>query len=254
MKLHRQLILTAAVCVCVLGGQVKIYSQNVTAPREPAPSESDGVKTPSTGTRIWTAVLRAVARAVCEESGGCPRTSDTPAGTESEPRNGLDRQPRINLEPDSRTLPAGPNHASRKFSFFTPSGWQAYDDQSSVTVAPASEYINGNLVNGVILGLADLSNTTFEAGTDRYVRGLLSANKYLRRVGRSESSIVNSVPCITTRLNGLSPQTGYTENVAIYTCQRSAQALFYVVSVNSGPNAGRYEEESSRVIQSISFR
>jgi len=254
MKLHKQLILTALICVCVSGGQAKVYSQNVTAPREPAPSETDGVKTPSTGSRFWIVVLGAVARAVCEETGRCPRTGDTPPATESEPRNGLERQPRINLEPDSNVVPAGPNHTSRKFSFFTPSGWQAYDEQSSTTVAPASEYINGNLSNGVILGLSDLNGTTFEAGTDRYVRGLLSANKYLRRVGRSESSVVNSVPCITTRLNGLSPQTGYTENVAIYTCQRSAQAFFYVVSVNSGPNASRYEEEGSRVIQSISFR
>jgi hypothetical protein len=149
----------------------------------------------------------------------------------------------------SRSMPQRPS-----FFFNTPTGWQTYGDQSSVTVAPPSEYVNGDLRNGVILGLFDLNNTSFETGAETYVRQLVSNNKYLRRIGWPQSHIVDNVPCITNRLEGLSPKTRVIENVVVYTCKRNAQKLFYVVTVNSGPNASLYEEANNRITQTISFR
>jgi hypothetical protein len=123
-----------------------------------------------------------------------------------------------------------------------------------VTVARPSEFVNGDLTNGVILGLFDLNGASFERSTEAYVRGLNSSNKYLKRVGWPESNIVNNISCITTRLEGQSPKTQYIENVTVYACKRNPQKLFYVVTVNSGPNANRYEDENRRITQTISFR
>ncbi|MCA1627293.1 MAG: hypothetical protein LC742_04955 [Acidobacteria bacterium] len=156
--------------------------------------------------------------------------------------------------PREATTPSYSIEPRSNFSFQTPAGWQAHEQQSEVTVAPPSEYVNGNLANGVIFGVKELNGATFQTGTHRYIRNVLSANSYLKTVGLPENNVFNDVPCITTRLTGWSPQSGANENVVIYTCQRNAQKLFYVVSVNSGPNASRYEEQNSRVIQSISFR
>jgi len=81
----------------------------------------------------------------------------------------------------------------------------------------------------------------------------MSNNRYLKKVGWPESNVVDNVPCITTRLEGQSPQTRHVEKVAVYACRRSTRKLFYVVTVNSGPNADRYESENRRVTQTISF-
>jgi len=255
MKIHKHLILIALISVWIFGGQSTMNAQNVTVPREPTPPGSDSPKQTSQTTRILLDIVGAVARVICEDLCKCPPTTDTPAESESRTRREFGRTPTLVGTPTSQ--PADPGYNSqprRSFSFLTPTGWNAYEESSSVTVAAPSEYINGNLANGVIFGLFDLNGASFESGSDRYVRAILSANKYLKRVGRPESSVSNAVPCITTRLGGPSRHTGYTENVVIYTCHRNAQNLLYVVNVTSGPNANRYEVENNRVIQSLNFR
>lgn len=255
MKVHTRLSLIAVIAFC-FGGQVTTFAQNVTVPREPARNETEGPKEPSAGQSLLKDLVGVIARVVCEHAGKCQPSGDTSTPTETPAEKGFGRG-RTPVEPiragrsaeSSYTLAPRPS-----FAYFTPPGWRAFEDQSSITVAPQSEYTNGNLSNGVIFGLSDLNGASFESGTDRYVRGILSANKYLKRIGRSESSVINNVPCITSRLAGPSPQSGYTENVEIYTCQRSAENLFYVVNVTSGPNANLYLQENSRVIQSINFR
>jgi len=255
MKVHPRLSLIAVIAFCV-GGQVTTFAQSVAVPREPTPNETEGRKAPSAGQTLVTDLIGAIARVVCEHAGKCLPSGDTSTPTETPTEKGFGRR-RTPIEPIRTGRSAEPTFTLSprpSFAYFTPSGWRAFEAQSSITVAPQSEYTNGNLSNGVIFGLADLNGGSFESGTDRYVRGILSANKYLKRIGRSESSVINTVPCTTSRLAGPSPQTGYTENVEIYTCQRSAENLFYVVNVTSGPNANLYLQENSRVIQSISFR
>jgi hypothetical protein len=256
MKMHRQLLWVALICVCVLSSQATTFAQNVTVPREPAPGESDGPRRPSAKEQLIRELIGVMARVICEHSGECPRSADVPREAETRPQSELaPGGTRIERKRTGRSsTPSYDLAPSRNFSFFTPLGWRSYEEQTSVTVAPPNEYLNGNLANGVIFGLADLNGKSFESGTDKYVRELLSANKYLTRVGRPESSVFNTVPCITSRLTGPSPQNGYTENVEIYTCQRNAQHLFYVVNVTSGPDPSRYVEENSRVIRSLSFR
>jgi hypothetical protein len=255
MKVHTRLSLIAVIAFC-FGGQVTTFAQNVTVPREPTPNETEGPKEPSAGQSLLKDLVGVIARVVCEHAGKCQPSGDPSTPTETSAEKGFGRG-RTPVEPIRRGRSAEPSYtlAPRpSFAYSTPSGWRAFEDQSSITVAPQSEYTNGNLSNGVIFGLSDLNGASFESGTDRYVRGILSANKYLKRIGRSESSVINNVPCITSRLVGPSPHSGYTENVEIYTCQRSAENLFYVVNVTSGPNANLYLQENRRVIQSINFR
>ena len=248
MRALKPLLLTAIMCVVVLGGQSITTAQHVTLPRESSTPEIEGPKS-SRGKTTLETIIRVLTEIACKKYGECPQTTSEPAEKPSPDPQGLDggRRP-APMEPYSRPEPA------RGFSYHVPPGWRAHEETAAVTVAPSSEYINGNLTNGVMFGLNDLNGATFEAGTERYIRGVLSVNKYLRRVAPSESSLINGVSCLTTYLEGLSPQTQTMEKATVYTCRRSSQQLFYVVNVTSGPNAHRYEEQNSRITQSISFR
>lgn len=250
IKAHKSICFTAVICVSLLGCQAIAYGQNVDLPREPSTRESRIPQTPSATRRVLINIARAVIEVLCTEYGECPSTSNSRAETTTPGT----REDRRYLNPDFTGNNSRSKAQQRSFSFNTPAGWQIFEDQSSVTVAPPNEYINGNLTNGVILGLFDLNNASFETGTETYVRQLISNNKYLRRVGSIESNIVDNVPCITNRMEGLSPKSQYVEEVVVYTCRRSTQKLFYVVTVNSGPNAKWYEEENGRMTHSISFR
>lgn len=245
-KIHKQMCLTAVLCILFLGGQATTHAQNIGVPQEPSSTEP-GPRIPSAKRRILENMAKAVLRVLCTELGDCmseTSTDSSRSGTRESDRNGTPGfAGNVSSSPQNRS-----------FSFHTPLGWQSYEEQSSVTVAQPGEYTNGNLTNGVILGLADLNNASLESGTENYVRALISNNKYLRRVGWPEGQTVNNVPCMTTRMEGQSPNTRYLEKVVVYTCMRSSQKLFYVVTVNSGPHANQFEGENSRITQSISFR
>lgn len=242
-------ILAAAMCLFFFGAHASAHAQTRDARRDAPSQETNSSQTPSTKRRILLNIARAVIDVLCAEYGDCsPRSLPAADGTAP-----ASREDRSYLTPGFAGSNSNSPHA-RNFSFITPKGWQAFEDKASVTVAPPSDYINGNLTNGVILGLFDLNGVSFESGTETYVRGLISANKYVKRVGWPESSVVDNVPCITTRLEGQSPKTQYVEKVIVYTCKRSAQKLFYVVTVNSGPNANHYDEQNLNITRSVSFR
>lgn len=218
----------------------------------PNDTPTDGnSQSPSVKRRILISIAKAVMDALCKETGDCPSTSETPTGT-GEPTG------REQLRSDATGSDLAGNSTSaiagRDFSFATPDGWQRHEGQSSVTVAPPSGYVDGNLTNGVILGLFPLTNVSFEKSTEAYVKQLISGNKYLKRVGPPESNNIQGVPCITNRFEGVSPRTRELERVVVYTFRRNALNLFYVDTVNSGPNANGYEIENGRITQSINFR
>ena len=246
----KPICLTAALCISFLSGQAVAYAQTTVVTSETSRSESTRSQEPSAKRRILINIASAVVKVLCAESGNCEGDRNTPAET-STPG---DRETGRYGTPGFVGGDSSSNSQPRSFSFSTPSGWQAFEGKTSVTIAPRSEYINDNLINGVILGLFDLNNASFESGTERYVRGLLSGNRYLKRVGWPETNVIDNVPCTTNRMEGQSPQTNYLEKVVVYTCRRSAQKLFYVVTVNSGPNASQFEEGNNRLTQTISFR
>lgn len=254
-KIYR-LVCAGVIFLALFSSQGQGYAQSRRVTRETSTSENDDRQPLPTRGRLWRVIAVAVLEALCSEYGDC-HSSGTPAET-SRPET---PRPETSRRENERYLTPGFGGANTKsevrqrgFSFATPLGWQSYEDQSSVTVAQPSEYSNGNLTNGVILGLFDLNGGSFEAGNEKYVTGLISNNRYLKRVGWSESDVVNNVPCITTRMEGQSPQTHYFEKVVVYACKRNTQKLFYVVTVNSGPNANQFEGENNRITQSISFR
>lgn len=245
ITIRKQLLVIAALAVLVLSGQA-IYAQNVKAPSEPTTRDTELPKGPSSRTRAIQILLEALTRIICEEAGNCPGPIETPAES-AEPPGFSRRGPRMATGSNTRS-------AAPSFGYHKPNGWQAYEERSSVTIAPPSEYVNGNLSNGVMFGFADLNGAGFESGSERYLQEMLAANSYLQRVGQPERNSDNFVSCITTRFAGMSPATSQMENVVVHTCRRTAQKLFYAVNVNSGPNATRYDEENNRIIQSIRFR
>lgn len=251
-KIIKRMLPGAALLVLVLGVQVGVRAQTVEPQREPSANGGSVPQPPSAKRRILLNIARAVIDVLCAEYGDCRSTTNTPSTGTAEPTARDDRR---YLGPGFAGPYASTPAAGRlSFSYATPPGWQSYEGQRSVTVALPGEYVNGDLANGVILGLLDLNNAGFEAATETYVRETIVNNKYLRRIGGPQSDAVDGVPCIINRMEGLSPKTHYVESVVAYTCRRSPQELFYVVTVNSGPYAGRYEEENSRITQSISFR
>ena len=173
---YKPICLTAVICISLLSGQAVAYAQTPGIAGETSTRESNGPQVPSAKRRMVLNIARAVLEVLCAEYGDCTSTRNPPTETTAPGAREDERY----LTPGFAGTSSSSVPEQRSFSFNTPSGWQAFEGQASVTVAPPSEYINGNLINGVILGLFNLNGTSFEKGTETYVRGLISENKYLK--------------------------------------------------------------------------
>ena len=260
MRIHHKPVAFVVLYAMLCFGRV-VSGQEMDVPRDK--STTPETRLPQNRSRTKTMLINivgAVLEVLCIETGRCTPTSNPGTAAPEPVPQGFDRMeaegvPRLTRAPALTQETTGPTPARHlNFSFTIPAGWQRYDDISSVTLARPTEYLNGNLVNGVILGLYDVSTTTFEKGAAKYVSDLISGNKYLKRVAPAENNVVDGIPCMINRLAGHSPKSGYDEEVFVYACKRSASKIFYLVTVNSGPNGKQYEDENNRIARGISFR
>jgi hypothetical protein len=237
-----------------------VLGQRMEAPKDRTQRDDERISQPrSRAKQVLLNIAGAVLQALCEETGRCPSARDTSAENSDPSCQGFDRRPTLIPPSPSDPSSLGNTRSSDgkssflNFSFSIPSGWQRYDEISSVTLAAPNEYLYGNLTNGVILGLYDMSTVSFEKGAEKYVKELMSNNKYLKRVSSPEGSVVDGIPCMVNRLAGQSPKSGYAEQVVVHACKQSEIKIFYLVTVISGPNVDRYDNDNNRIAQSIVF-
>ncbi|MDX6613584.1 MAG: hypothetical protein QOD75_2770 [Blastocatellia bacterium] len=244
-------LLVVGVLIVVLGCMTSGHGQGMDVPGNPS-GEASRIPRSSRTNRVLLHIADALIQVYCRETGRCPSsTNSSSEPVESTPKAfDTNAYPRLSRSPSS-DLNQPSTHLN--FSFVAPLGWQRFDDIGSVTLAPSSQYSGGSLTNGVILGLFDFSSSTFEKGAEKHLQELKSANKYLKRIGGPVSETVDGVPCVTNRLAGVSPKSSYTEQVVVYACKRSPIKLFYLITVNSGPNAAQYEEQNIGISRSITF-
>lgn len=235
--------------------------QTMDVPRDQPTVEA--TKIPQNRSRAKTVLINiagAVLEVLCIETGRCAPIPNSRTEPPEPTPQGFDRRgtagvPTLSRAPTPIPDNSGPVRASHlNFSFTIPSGWQRYDNVSSVTLARQDQYTSGNLLNGVILGLYDVSTSNFEKGAARYASDLISQNKYLKPVTFPENTVVDGVSCIVNRLAGRSPKSGYDEQVVVYACKRSPIKMFYLVTVNSGPNSTQFDQYNESIARSLSFR
>lgn len=132
------------------------------------------------------------------------------------------------------------------FRMNIPNNWKDFPSGSDVQFAPAGAYGDQGITHGAMAGTYDpgQSASLAQASND-YMMSVLENNNYLNQRGGLLQTKVAGRNGYTGQLSGLSPVTGRTELVTIYTALLGNGQLFYVATVVP-------ENESSRF--SIAFR
>ena len=132
-----------------------------------------------------------------------------------------------------------------------PSNWVNVSDGSQVQFAPEGAYGDQGITRGVMMGVYQGSNSDLESASEDYLSGVLSVNSYLRQRGSFVQTTIAGRQGFTTSATGISPVTGRTELVNIYTTKLRSGGIFYAITVVPQNESYQYSSAFRNVLASI---
>lgn len=137
------------------------------------------------------------------------------------------------------------------FSVSYPQNWRQLPDQSTITFAPTGGYGNQGFTHGAMIGVNQTQQNSLERATEEYVKGVLEGNSYLRQQTGFSRTAISGRTAYAVRLSGVSPVTGVTEEVLVYTTLLRDGKLFYYVGVTPQRDRYRYYRTFNGMVRSI---
>jgi hypothetical protein len=132
-----------------------------------------------------------------------------------------------------------------------PNNWTELPDNDSIYFSPEGGYGKDGITHGTLMGMFSPRNSGLSAAHDEYVNSILSGNSYLRKQGSTYSSNMAGRSGLSTRLSGVSPVTGRTEIVTVYSVMLSNGSLFYLATVSPENESTVYNRAFSAVRNSL---
>jgi predicted Zn-dependent protease len=166
-----------------------------------------------------------------------------------------------------QTQDTAPSASTKTFSHHNytisyPDNWQIYGDQnSSVTIAPASGVSENAIANGVMINTysPEESNATLDEATHELLNSLRQSNADLRSIGNDEEIRVNGVSGKSLDLIGSSPiqdQQGkpIKERDWLVTFNRSDGSLLYLVFISPDKDFSTMRPVFEQMLKSLQLR
>ncbi len=132
-----------------------------------------------------------------------------------------------------------------------PSNWREFSSGGDVQFAPDGAYGAQGITHGVMLGSYSGQNNDLSNESQDYVNEILQGNSYLRQRGSLSQTSIAGHRGYTARLSGISPITGRTEIVTIYTAQLRNGGLFYIATIVPDDESQNYSYAFRNMINSI---
>lgn len=137
------------------------------------------------------------------------------------------------------------------FRASVPANWRDFSSGTDSLLAPEGAYGDQGITHGAMFGTYTAGASGLSQASTEYVNGVLQGNSYLRQRGGLMRTTVGGRNGYTTVLSGLSPVTGKTEVVTLYTTQLNSGELLYIATVVPELEAGRYSTAFRNMISSL---
>ena len=153
---------------------------------------------------------------------------------------------------------AYPSSATRLYSngsyyrMNIPNNWRDFGSGTDVQFAPEGAFGDQGITHGAQIGIYNggQSASLSQASND-YVMTILEDNGYLQQRGGLIRTTLAGRNGYTAQLSGVSPVTGRTELVTIYTAQLNSGELFYAATVVPEAESSRYSTVFRNLLNSI---
>jgi hypothetical protein len=143
------------------------------------------------------------------------------------------------------------------FSVSIPQNWLILENHSSVTFAPQGAYGNYQgasvFTHGAMIGITNVDSVWLQEASDAYLSGLLRANDYLKAERNYHRTSLDGRNALLRKLTGVSPVTGITEVVNVYTVFRDNNNLFYMILVAPERDYRRYTNAFREMTRSLAI-
>jgi hypothetical protein len=150
-----------------------------------------------------------------------------------------------------------PSNRTRTFSsggwisLSIPNNWRDFPTSSTVQFAPEGAYGDQGITRGAMIGIASSGQRDVYRATQDYANSLLQSNSYLRQRGNYSRAYISGLQGYSTQLSGVSPITGETEIVTIYTGLMRNGDLFYIATVVPQSESYQYDNAFRNLIGSV---
>lgn len=142
------------------------------------------------------------------------------------------------------------------FSIQYPQNWQARNDQSGATIAPAAGVSQGSIAYGVVIsGGQDSSANSLDQATQDLIANLQQSNPGLRASGNLQRISVNGVSGRSVQLSGTSPLQRGSQAVPerdwLVTVPRSSGGLLYLIFIAPESDFGQLQGTYQQMLNSL---
>jgi beta-barrel assembly-enhancing protease len=142
--------------------------------------------------------------------------------------------------------------SSGLFRMNIPNNWKDFPSGSDVQFAPAGAYGDQGITHGAMVGTYDPGQSaSLSQASNDYLMSVIENNNYLDQRGGLLRTTVAGRSGYTGQLSGLSPVTGRTELVTIYTAMLASGRLFYVVTVVPENESSRFSAAFRNMLGSV---
>lgn len=132
-----------------------------------------------------------------------------------------------------------------------PSNWKEFPSNDSVMFAPAGAYGDQGITHGAMIGIFQGKERTLLRASQEYTNSVLQANDYLKqRTGYTQVYLDNRQG-YSISLSGVSPVTGRTEMVTVYTTLARNGQLLYIITVVPQNESNSYTAAFRNMIRSV---
>jgi Zn-dependent protease with chaperone function len=132
-----------------------------------------------------------------------------------------------------------------------PSNWNAQKTGNSIEFAPAGAAGEQGITHGVMIGVRPAQRRPLDQTTTAYINEVLQNNDYLTQQGGLKSGALANRNAFAATLAGVSPVTGQTELVTVYTMQLKSGEVFFVATVVPEKESSAYNATFRSVLGSI---
>jgi hypothetical protein len=135
-----------------------------------------------------------------------------------------------------------------------PSNWTEHQSGNSIEFAPEGAIGDQGITHGAMMGVRPAQKTPLDQTTTAYINELLQGNSYLKQQGALRSGTLAERNAYAATLAGVSPVTGQTEVVTIYTMQLSSGEIFYVATVVPQKESAAYNAAFRSLLGSLRLK
>ena len=157
----------------------------------------------------------------------------------------------LNVSPPSRNFKT---FSAETLEISTPVNWLPRTQNDAIFFAPNGAFGDNGITHGIMFGIYKDETDNLEKTVDRFLKGILSANAYLKTAEKAKIIRLKSREFVQVSLVGTSPITKKSEFVTMRFTPLTNNILMHISTVSPESDLAKYNPFFEKVVNSLTIK